>query len=282
MNQPLPHRLFTILRQVETTPDTADTERLLVCLAEEEAVAIRYNGFSHAVMMGTPADLEDFTFGFSLTEDVIEAPSDIVDVAIRSEHDGIAIDVVLSGPCLHRYLARRRVRQLRGNTSCGLCGVEDLEHVHRPSRHLAAGSPISIDTVGLALDRMRDLQTLSRLTHGSHAAAWIAPDANVQVIREDVGRHNALDKLIGAHLRGAFDVASGYCLITSRCSFEMVQKAVAAGFSTLVSVSSPTAQAVHFAREAGLMLYASSRGGRPLLFASPHCGSGSSWQASAS
>jgi FdhD protein len=259
----------------------ANKGRSLDCV-EEEAVAFRYNGFPHGVMMATPADLEDFAVGFSLAEGVIGAGSDIDAISIEGSAEGIAVDISLRGESLRRYLAGRRVRQLRGHTSCGLCGVEDLQHVrHPPSRVHAARLPQE-SAISHAFDRLREWQPLSRLTRGAHAAAWVDFDGAIQIVREDVGRHNALDKLIGAGLRGAFSRTTGFCLVTSRCSFEMVQKAVAAGFPVIVSASAPTALAIRTAKAAGLALCALSRERAPLIFTQHEYSEDLSWPPNAS
>jgi len=249
--------------------DGGRDDRFLACVAEEEAVAFRYNGFSHAVMMATPADLEDFALGFSLSEGVIGAPSDVSGMSIERAESGIAIDIVLAGRCLHGYLSRRRVRQSRGYAGCGLCGVEDFESLPRPVARICRSEPPAREAIIAALESLRSWQPLSRSTHCAHAAAWVSPDGSIRAVREDVGRHNALDKLIGAGLRGDFRTTQGFGLVTSRCSFEMVQKAVAAGFAALVFASAPTALAVRTAEAAGLRLYACLRERGPLLFANP-------------
>ena len=238
-------------------------------VAEETPVAFRYNGFAHAVMMATPEALGDFALGFSLTEGVIATADDILNLDVREEDDGLALDIVLAPAALHRYLAGRRVRRLNGNTSCGLCGAEDLRDV-RPMQTRVA-SPRSQPTPAFtqALDALRAFQPLSRMTRGAHAAAWIGSDGAIKAVREDVGRHNALDKLIGAGLAGAFAADDGFCLITSRCSFEMVQKAVRAGFATLVAAAAPTALAIRTAHAAGLTLFALDRGRGQLLYTAP-------------
>jgi FdhD protein len=249
---------------------------------EEEAVAFRYNGFPHGVMMATPSDLEDFGTGFSLVEGAIDALADIEQMTIEKNAEGVAIDISLRGGSLHHYLAGRRIRQLRGNTSCGLCGVQDLADVPRPARRVQSSDMPHEAAIAAAFEHVRDWQPLSRLTRGAHAAAWVAPDGDIQSVREDVGRHNALDKLIGAGLRGSFNKGAGFCLVTSRCSYEMVQKAVAAGFPTIVSASAPTALAVRTAEAAGLTLCALSRGHTPLVFTQPNISEGSLWQRSES
>jgi FdhD protein len=238
-------------------------------VAEEVPVAFRYNGFSHAVMMATPEDLLDFAAGFSLSEGVIACAGDMVDVQTHASDDGIAIDIALGADAFRRYLAGRRVRSLRGHTSCGLCGAEDLRDIRRPAAQVAKGKAVSVGEVQSALEALRGFQPLSRRTRGAHASAWVAPDGTIRAVREDVGRHNALDKLIGAGLRGAFSSTEGFCLITSRCSFEMVQKAVMAGYPTLVSAAAPTALAIRTATAAGLTLLSIARGDGHFVYSAP-------------
>ncbi len=238
-------------------------------LVEEEAVAFRYNGFSHAVMMATPEFYSDFALGFSLTEGVIDGADGIARLEIRQSDDGVLLDISLSADCLRRYLQTRRVRLLRGHTSCGICGKEDLSDVRKPAKRVRPSRPPGVDTVERALSALRDWQPLSRVTRGAHAAAWIDLEGKVSTVREDVGRHNALDKLIGAGLGGAFSPSEGFCLITSRCSFEMVQKAVMAGFSTLMAISAPTALSIRTARETGLTVISLSKEGGYDLYTPP-------------
>jgi FdhD protein len=280
MNQPLQHNTQVGLVSVPVNAicETGGIDqRRLVCVAEESPIAFRYNGFAHAVMMATPDDLEDFAIGFSLSEGAIEVCSNVREISISRCDDGMTIDLSLDAVSLHRYLASRRVRQLRGHTSCGLCGVEDLDDVCRPAAHVRPAMPMSPDLILSALTAIRQWQPLSRCTRGAHASAWIGPEGNLRTVREDVGRHNSLDKLIGAVLRSGGDAANGFCLITSRCSFEMVQKAVAAGFAILVSAGAPTARAIRLAMAAGLTLYSLSREGEPLLFTSPALSENEAW-----
>jgi FdhD protein len=238
-------------------------------VAEETPVAFRYNGFAHAVMMATPDALADFALGFSLTEAVIERTADIVRLDVREQDDGLIVDIVLAPEALHRYLAGRRVRRLAGKTSCGLCGAEDLRDIQRPAPRSMPMRPPAAVQFAPVLDSLRAFQPLSRMTRGAHAAAWIGSDGAIKAVREDVGRHNALDKLIGAGLAGAFAADDGFCLITSRCSFEMVQKAVCAGYATLVAAAAPTALAIRTAHAAGLALFALDRGRGQFLYTMP-------------
>jgi FdhD protein len=268
MNRPLHH--ITPLGAIAANAICSDRdgERRLVCVAEEIPIAFRYNGFSYAVMMATPDALEDFAIGFSITEGILGTGSDLPNISVVPSDDGVTIDISLKGRDLHRYLATRRVRQLRGHTSCGLCGVEDLDGISRPPARVHAGPPLKTNLVQPALDALRSWQPLSRQTRGAHASAWVGLDGELRAVREDVGRHNALDKLIGAMVRSDSRLEPGFCLITSRCSFEMVQKAVAAGFPTLVSAGAPTSHAIRLAVAAGLELYSIGRDGQPLLFTS--------------
>ena len=249
--------------------ESSDPRQAQVCVAEETPVAFRYDGFSHGVMMASPADLQDFATGFSVTEGIIDACGSLRATSISRHDDGITIDASLHAGDLHRFLAGRRIRQLRGNTSCGLCGVEDLSDIRRPATRVGPCKPLDVDLIRTTLVKLRQWQPLSRQTRGAHASAWVTQRGEFSAVREDVGRHNSLDKLIGSLVRSGSRPPQGFCLITSRCSFEMVQKAVAAGFPSLVAVGAPTAHAVRLARAAGLMLYSLSRDGEPLLFTSP-------------
>jgi FdhD protein len=248
----------------------------LVCVAEETPVAVRYSGFAHAVMMATPDDLDDFAIGFSLSEGVTQICSSLPDILIHRADQGVTLDITLGGDDLHRYLAGRRVRQLRGHTGCGLCGIEDLRDIARPAARVHPAAPLDVSIIHNALAALRQWQPLSRQTRGAHASAWVSPEGRLQTVREDVGRHNSLDKLVGAQLRKGV-ASDGFCAITSRCSFEMAQKAVAAGFSTLVSVGAPTGLAIRLATESGLTLYSLSRDGEPLLYTSPAFSQRQTW-----
>jgi len=238
-------------------------------IAEEVPVGFVYNGFSYAVMMATPDDLEDFAVGFSLAEGLIENLSGMRTASARASGEGIELAMELAPDAFAHFLRRRRVRSLRGHTSCGICGVEDLAGLGSappPARTDARGISIEHEAVHRALAALRDFQPLSRMTHCAHAAAWASCDGSLRLVREDVGRHNALDKLVGACLRADIAAVDGFCLVTSRCSYEMVQKAVAARFPALVAISAPTALAIRTARQAGLTLIALGRGGQPVVY----------------
>jgi FdhD protein len=243
--------------------------RIRISVAEEVPVAFQFNGFPHAVMLATPENLEDFAYGFTMTEGFILDRDGIRNLCFQHHEGGIVAQITLTGNSLHRFLARRRIRQSRGNTSCGLCGVEDLADVRLPSRRVDKGRALQKEAMQAAVNALRGLQPLSRNTRGAHAAAWVSPAGHIVTAREDVGRHNALDKLIGAGLRGAFDATDGFCLLTSRCSYEMAHKAIVAGFRALVCVSAPTAFAIRTAAEGGLSLYSLSREEGQFLY-TPH------------
>ncbi|HJV85235.1 MAG TPA: formate dehydrogenase accessory sulfurtransferase FdhD [Noviherbaspirillum sp.] len=230
-------------------------------LAEEVPVALEYNGISHAVMLATPADLEEFALGFSLSEGLIASPQECHDITTSRSSAGITVHLAIGNAAFAQLKERRR--NLAGRTGCGLCGTESLEHVLRSLPRLsrpAPPRPLSPSGIRRALAGLDALQPLNRMTGGTHAAAWCAPDGELRFVFEDVGRHNALDKLIGAMARSRADFADGFALITSRASVEMVQKAITVGMPALVAISAPTSLAVRVAREHGMTLVAFARG----------------------
>lgn len=226
-------------------------------VADEVPVALVFNGISHAVMLATPADLEDFALGFGLTEGLLADAGELRDTEVVSTAPGIELRLEVSPACFARLKERRRT--LAGRTGCGLCGTDSLAQVRRPLPRapavtLPAGAPAR------AQRELRGHQALQRLTGAAHAAAWCARDGAVRLVREDIGRHNALDKLVGAMRRAGVDAADGFVCVTSRASFEMVQKAALAGAGALAAVSAPTALALEVARDAGLLLAGFVRG----------------------
>ncbi len=227
-------------------------------LVEEAPIAFVFNGLSHAVMLGSPTDLEDFALGFCLSEGLLESRLELYGIEIVEGAQGIELQLEVAAAAEYRLKARRR--HLEGRTGCGLCGAESLEQVVRPLPALDAALAIVPAAISRALRALTDAQPLNRRTGAVHAAAWCDANGNIVSLREDVGRHNALDKLIGALVRAEVDVTRGFVLITSRASLEMVQKAAMAGISMLVAVSAPTALAVRVARQAGLALAGFARG----------------------
>jgi FdhD protein len=236
-------------------------------LAEETPVALVYNGISHAVMMASPADLEDFALGFSVSEGIADDKTDLGEIEAVAVTDGIEVRIELSSRAFWRLKERRRT--LAGRTGCGLCGVDSLEQTVRVMEPVKADLKVSLDVIHRALDNLPEAQVNNRATRSMHAAAFATAQGELRLVREDVGRHNALDKLIGALLRGGIDPASGVCLITSRCSYEMVQKAVVTGFPILAAVSAPTLMARRLAEAHNLTLIALARHDSAVLVSHP-------------
>jgi FdhD protein len=236
-------------------------------LAEETPVALVYNGISHAVMMASPADLEDFAVGFSVSEGIADDKSDLGEIETVAVTDGIEVRIELSSRAFWRLKERRRT--LAGRTGCGLCGVDSLEQTVRVMEPVKADLKVSLAAIHRALDNLPEAQINNRATRSMHAAAFSTAQGELKLVREDVGRHNALDKLIGAMLRGGLDPASGVCLITSRCSYEMVQKAVVTGFPILAAVSAPTLMARRLAEAHNLTLIALARHDSAVLVSHP-------------
>jgi len=226
-------------------------------VAAEVAVNVVYGTVPYAVMMMTPADLEDFAVGFSLTEGVIQDRADIRGTQVEDDPGGLRLVVNLVPGRFHTLLARRR--SMSGRTSCGVCGIEDLAAVPRTPQQQRDHVPATTPAIRRALDELPGLQALNRATGAVHAAAWAGPDGAITCLREDVGRHNALDKLVGALLTRGTDTAAGFLLVTSRCSYEMVEKAAALGAGTLVAISAPTALGVERARHHGITLIGLAR-----------------------
>ena len=234
-------------------------------VAVEAPVSIVYGNQPYAVMMATPSDLEDFVTGFSLTEGVVARADEIRNIAIDPQPDGIVVTVDLEPGRFREHLARRR--NLSGRTSCGLCGVETLSDMPRASRGANAETALTPAAIRNALGEIERHQPLNRLTRSVHVAAWCDLDGRILAAREDVGRHNALDKLIGARLRVGHDAKDGFVIVTSRASFEMVEKAAIFGAGALVAISAPTSLAIERARALGLALVCVAREDGAVLFA---------------
>ena len=230
-------------------------------VAAETPVALAYSSVPFAVMMATPADLEDFAYGFSVTEGIVATPAEIRGVTLREEDRGLALDITLEAAALRRHLAQRRARErsLPGRTGCGLCGIEGLDALPAAATPATPAPVLEAGAIHAALGAMEAAQALNRETRAVHAAAWAGLDGGLRLLREDVGRHNALDKLIGAALRRGESPAEGFLLITSRCSFEMVEKAAAFGARSLVAISAPTSLALERARALDMTLLAVAR-----------------------
>jgi FdhD protein len=237
-------------------------------LAEEVPVELAYATIPHAVMMATPANLEDFARGFSLTEGIVADAAEIRTIAITHAPRGITLDIALAPAALHRHLARQRSmtgRSMAGRTGCGLCGIERLDQLPQ-ARAVAPAAPIAPAAIPRALAGLAAFQPLHRATGAVHAAAWCGPDGAIRRLREDVGRHNALDKLIGACLAADQAPDDGFVLLTSRCSYELVEKTAAFGATTLVALAAPTTLAVARAAALGITLLAPARADFALRF----------------
>ena len=227
-------------------------------VAEEVPVALEFNGISHAVMLATPLDLEDFALGFALSEGILDNAGELYGVDEEPSALGITLHLQVAGAAFARLKDRRR--SMTGRTGCGLCGTESLAQVGRALPVLADTARSSRRAIGRAMAQLSSLQTLQQATGAVHAAAWCSAQGEVRWLREDVGRHNALDKLIGALVRNHVDAATGFIAVTSRASFEMVQKTAMAGVSLLAAVSAPTSLAVTTAQRCGMALIGFARG----------------------
>jgi FdhD protein len=228
-------------------------------LPEEVPVAIMINSTSHAVMMATPADLQDFGIGFSLSEGLVAHSSHIDNVLVMTSGEGFSVDLSIN----ESKLIRERIvsRSMEGRVGCGLCGIEEMADVIRMPDHKLHSPEFSSEAIARAFDALPSFQPMNELNRTVHAASWCAVDGSILVAREDVGRHNALDKLIGAMARGRVKPADGFVLMSSRCSFELVQKCATVGIGALATISAPTALALKLAKQAGLKLAALSKQG---------------------
>ncbi len=233
-------------------------------LAVETAVNVIYRPLPFAVMMATPADLEDFAYGFSLTEGIIGAASDITQVEIRAEERGLLLDIALRPEKMQAHMSRKRA--LSGRTGCGLCGIEDFDALPGAKTSVKPDFHLHPAAIKQALTGFARHQTLNDSTRAVHGAAFFDLNGELIVAREDVGRHNALDKLIGALLRRGQNPVDGFIAITSRCSFEMVEKAAAFGARALVAISAPTSLALERAEAHDMVLVAVARDDSALIF----------------
>ncbi len=241
------------------------TSRLV---AEETAVALSYNGSTHAVMMATPADLEDFGVGFTLTEGIVRRADDIESVELIPGELGVEVRIWLSGDHATELAARRRA--MSGPVGCGLCGIESLEQARRRPPRVASRATFAARDLLAAMQSLAPLQSLNSKTKSMHAAAFWRPSVGIGPVREDVGRHNALDKLAGAVIGSGLPASEGAVLLTSRVSVEMVQKVAMIGAPMIIAVSAPTTLAIRTAEEAGITLLAIARDDGYGVFTHPH------------
>ncbi|MEH6607390.1 MAG: formate dehydrogenase accessory sulfurtransferase FdhD [Pseudomonadales bacterium] len=259
--------------ELETTQGAAvhpvtvwpDSEAHNDWIAEEVAVALSYNGVSHVVMMASPINLLSFAIGFSFTEGIIQKPEDIFDCEIKQTPSGIEINLSISQRCFSTL--KMRQRQLSGKTGCGICGLESLQMMERNFKKIQSDTTFSHQAIQNAVDHIEGRQVLQELTGAVHAAAWCDKNGNILYIAEDVGRHNALDKLIGILLtEKELKIDQGFIFISSRVSFEMAQKTIALGAPLLVGVSAPTALALNEADKYKLAVVGFARHGRQVVY----------------
>lgn len=240
-------------------------------VAEEVPVALVYNGFSHAVMMATPQDLEDFALGFSLSEGIVREAREVLDIEVLEHVQGSEARITLVGEAFAAMREKRRA--MIGRTGCGVCGVESLDQLAcRPVRKVGATGTLEAGALLRAQQELQARQHLFELTGAVHAAAWCRFDGAVELVREDVGRHNALDKLIGALAARRASFSDGFLLMTSRASYEIVQKAAAVGIAVVAAVSAPTGMAVRLAQQTGITLIGFARGERHSVYSQPQQG----------
>lgn len=238
-------------------------------VAEEVPVALEYNGVAHAVMLATPADLEDFATGFSISEGIVDDAGQIFGIDVDAGDSGLTVRLHIASAAFAALKMRRRA--LAGRTGCGLCGVESLAQLapRVASRQPDEFTPVDARTLHSGFAELKLRQALLGATGATHAAAWLRADGTLACVREDVGRHNALDKLIGALLRQREPLAGGVALVTSRASYEMVQKTASVGIGVLAAISGPTALAIRMAERAGITLAGFVRPNRHVVYSHP-------------
>lgn len=234
-------------------------------LPEEVPVALSYAGTTLAVMMASPCDLTDFAVGFALSEGVVARADEIDEVEVAEHARGFETRCWINAP--REEALRARQRAMVGPVGCGLCGIDSIEAALAPLPPVSADVVFKAGEIASALDELRAMQPLQDATRAVHAAGFLLPGTGVMLVREDVGRHNALDKLIGALARGGIDPAKGAIVLTSRLSIDMVQKVLRAGSGLVIAASAPTAQALDIARDSNLTVAAYAKGGRFEIFA---------------
>lgn len=234
-------------------------------VAEEWPVAFRYQGVPHVVMLASPRDLEDLAVGFTLTEAIVDQPSEIREVAAATVEGALEVRLNIAPERFSKLLERQR--NLTGRTGCGMCGAETVDDAIRTPPALAGGPLLTAQDVQDALLSLARGQPLNSQTGSIHAAGWALPGVGVVLVREDVGRHNALDKLIGALVRRGEDLTKGFVVVSSRASYELVQKVATVGITALVAVSAPTGFAIRSAQRFGVTLVGFARPGRHVIYA---------------
>ena len=245
------------IRFAVLTPNEGSTEIIVRPIIAEAPIAIEFNGIGYAVMMATPIDLQDYAVGFSLSEGLITHPDDILALDTHISELGWILRIQVPQENAEKVIARARQRV--SESSCGLCGIDNLEEVMRPLPPVTAQIDVADAAIFAALSALRSHQTLNANTGSAHAAAFCAPDGAILMTREDVGRHNALDKLIGALANADIDISEGFIVLTARCSLELVQKTILANCPMLVTISAATDLAINIAQKSGLRLISLAR-----------------------
>ena len=263
-----PARTGYALRQVDRYRE-GQHEAVSDAVTEEVPVAMLYNGVPFAVMMVTPLDLEDFALGFSLSEGLVRRPEELKSIELRQRLDGVELAMSVVSDAVEQRAGQHGERLLPGRSGCGLCGARMLEDAVRHPAPVGEGARIEAMALERALEALQGLQPLNRATGSVHAAAWVGIDGRIALVREDVGRHNALDKLIGAMVKAHIDPQQGFLLVTSRASYEMVTKAASAGIGLMAAISAPTALAIHLAQSTNLTLVGFARPGSYVVYTHP-------------
>jgi len=236
-------------------------------IAEEVPISLIYNGTPHVVMLASPTNLEEFALGFSLTEGIIHSHQELLSTHLYNRSNGIEIQIKI--PDERFQCMANKGRNLTGRTGCGLCGASTLKQAIRQPDAVSGDLRLSSAQLQSALNTLKQHQRINQLTGSVHAAAWATPQQGVKQLREDVGRHNALDKLIGGLTRNGEDMAGGFIIVTSRASYEMVQKAAFVGVTLLAAISAPTGLAIRLANEAGLTLIGFAREDQHVIYTHP-------------
>lgn len=236
-------------------------------IAEEVPISLVYNGIPHVVMLATPTNLEEFALGFSITEGIISSAQELLSTRVYNRSNGI--EVQLKIPEQRFQCLTGKGRNLTGRTGCGLCGASTLKQAIRQPGPVHGSLTVNADELMAAFAEIKQQQKINKLTGSVHAAAWAVPGTGIVAVREDVGRHNALDKLIGALLRTGKDPSTGFAVVTSRASYEMVQKTAWVSIPLLAAISAPTGLAIRLADEAGLTLIGFARADQHVIYTHP-------------
>jgi FdhD protein len=244
-------------------------ERTSDAITEEVPVAMVYNDVPFAVMMVTPLDLADFALGFSLSEGLVGKPEDLQSIEVRPRLEGVELAMRVASDVVEQRAGKGGERLLPGRSGCGLCGARMLEDAVRHPAPVGEGPRIEAAALERALETLQAAQPVNSATGAVHAAAWVDMQGAIVLVREDVGRHNALDKLIGALAKARIDVQHGFLLVTSRASYEMITKAASAGISVMAAISAPTALAVHLAESTHMTLVGFARPGSYVVYTHP-------------